>query len=346
MATDVIPAPVHDGRRLDWFGRFDPASLDYPMAAGPATPMPTRGRLWLHGRILDQGNEGACCGFAAAAEAAAHPVPVPRVTNAYARGWYRKAQYRDVWPGEAYDGTSVLATCLEGRARGLYAGFRWAKRAEQLLAGVVAPEDEDGGPALLGVEWREGSYATDRLGVLRPSGTVVGGHALALIGAAFPEDLEYPDSELMQQLTELDLEDGVRAVLADEEAAAIVQNSWGEVFGKGGLCVVPLSVLRGWFQARGEFGQPVGRRLPPGTRGTTMTEQDEDGDVGTTTLHITLADVQPRDRILDPPEELGRESVTVRALPQLVSGRRARVATTAGSVTLAAATPVTVRRPQ
>ncbi len=368
--TELVPAPVHDGRRLDWFRRLDPRSLSHPVAAGPETPLPARGRLWAPGRVLDQGAEGACVGFGCAAEAAAEPVPVPRITNAVARAWYRASQRRDQWPGEQYDGTSVLAGCLEGRARQLYAGFLWAKRAEQLLAGVAAAPEDNGGPAVLGVEWTEGSYETDQLGVLRPGGDVVGGHCVCVIGAVVLADLSATDAagvQLLEDLAELDLLDGVRAVLEldGEEAAGIVQNSWGLTFGRNGLCVVPLSVLRAWARAGWEAAQPQGRSLP-GRKGATMTEdasldelpepelpEDEQeqpatGDESTdSTLHITAVDVLEGDRILDPPDELGQESVTVRGTPRLVSdwrGRRIVMNSRAGTFSLGVTTPVTVRR--
>lgn len=375
MTAQVVPAPVHDGRRLDWFPRFDPASLNYPMAAGPASELPGRGRLWTPGPVLDQGAEGACVGFGCAAEAAAQPVPVPRISARVARGWYRNAQRRDQWPGETYDGTSVLAGCLEGRARGLYTGFRWAKRAEQLAAGIV-----DDGPAVIGVEWREGSYSTDELGVLRPSGSVVGGHCVCVLGfvprlgrgrktGGWAATLEL-ELELLQLLG------GVLSVLEDEPAAFIVQNSWGVGFGKNGLCVVPLSVVQDWARAGWEAAQPVGRRLPK-VKGSAMTQPNgqqldqledvedpgeqpatdvlEDASLddepeqqpGDATLHITAAEVLEGDRILDPPDELGQESVTVRGVPRVVQdhrGRRVVVSGRVGTFTLGAGTPVTVRR--
>ena len=203
MSAEKVPAPVHEGRRLDWFPLFDERSRAYA-AAPAAQTFPTRGRLWQPGKVLDQGNEGACCGFAAAAEAAADPVRVPRVTNAYARGWYRNAQRRDDWPGEAYDGTSVLGTMKEGKARGVYGRYGWFFTPEQLAHGLVRDEAEDGGPAVLGIEWREGSYATDELGVLRPSGDVVGGHALCLFGVVVPADLTADDAAARQLLDDLE----------------------------------------------------------------------------------------------------------------------------------------------
>jgi hypothetical protein len=265
-----------------------------------------------------------------------------------ARAWYRSAQRRDIWPGEAYDGTSVLAGCLEGRARGYYEGFTWARRAEQLLAGVALPEDDGGGPAVIGVEWTERSYDTDSLGVLRPGGQIVGGHCVYLPGVVTPADLDSADEDarqLREDLEELRLLDGVAAVLADEEAAAIGANSWGLTFGRAGLFVVAISTVRGWFAARGEFAQPQGRRLPE--RRTAVSEGDEQSTGGDTTLHIPAAEVQAGDRIVDGlPETWPQESATVRGFRHVTGwgGRRVQVTTTAGVVMLGASTQVTVRR--
>jgi hypothetical protein len=350
----VIPTPVHNGRRLDWVPRFDEASRGFAAAPGVAT-LPERGRLWNPGRVLDQGQEGACTGFAAAAEAAAEPVPVPRVTNRYARGWYHGAQRRDEWPGEAYDGSSVLGTMKEGKARGLYGRYVWSFRVEQLAHGIVRDETDDGGPAVIGVPWHAGSYSTDALGVLRPSGDVVGGHALCLPG--FVPRLDF-DAELWDQLEELDLAAGVHAVFdTGEDGAFVGINSWGPTFGRGGLFVVSVSVVRGWFAARGEFAHPEQRRLPAQRKGTAMTEleqSDEEQPVpemrpGDETLHILAVDVRDGDRLLDPPEDVGQESVTVRGAPQVVNdwrGRRVVINSTAGVFQLGAGDPVTVRREQ
>ena len=358
---------THAGRTFDHLPRFDPASLDYRIGAVAGTELPRSGRLWRHSAVLDQGAEGACVGMGCAGEAAAEPVPVPGVTNAYARGWYRSAQRRDPWPGEAYSGTSVLAGLLEGRARGLYTGFLWAKSAAELAAGIVLPESRGGGPAVIGVEWTQGSYDTDGLGVLRPSGPVVGGHCVAVIGFV-PATSSRVSATLQRQLEDLGLWNGYRSAGGP---VFVILNSWGRSFGINGLALVPLAVMESWVAARGEFAQPVGRSLPPARqRGAAMTEpgedvepedrdedtdedpdsgpvsEDEDGDAGTTTLHLTAADVQDRDRILDPPEELGQESVTVRGTPWFVTGRRVRITSSAGTFTISAGAPVTVRRPQ
>jgi hypothetical protein len=282
---------------------------------------------------------------------AAEPVPVRTLaTNRSALAWYRRAQRLDQWPGEAYDGTSVLAGCLDGRKRGLYDGFTWARRAEQLAAGIV-----NDGPAIVGVEWTDGSYTTDHRGVLTPGGAVVGGHCVCLIGFVGAKDDR--DGELAQQLANLGLLDGVLSVMdtahgAGEAGAFIGINSWGPSFGKQGLFVVALSTVRGWVASGGEFAQPVGRRQPGAKGAAAMAEQRDDQPAegqgsGDTTLHITAVDVQEGDRILDPPDQLGQESVTVLRVPQLVNswnGRRVVIDSTAGVFQLGAADPVAVRR--
>lgn len=339
----MIPAPVHDGRRLDWRPRFDPASLAYPMASGPASPLPEDGRLWTPGRVLNQGAEGACVGFGMAGEAAAEPVPVPGMNAAMARGWYRAAQRRDVWPGETYEGTSVLAGCLEGRARGLYDGFRWATRVEQLAAGIV-----DDGPAVAGVEWREGSYSTDRLGVLRPHGDVVGGHCVCLPGFVPADGLT---GQLRVELDALGLLQGVEELLEDgEDGAFIGINSWGVAFGVRGLFAVALSEVRDWLRTGGEFAQPAGRRLPQ-SKGAAVTEQQQqeqsEQGPGDATLHITAAQIRDGDRVMDPPDGLDQDTVTVRGTPRRVSswrGPRVAVDSTGGAFQLGASDLVTVRR--
>jgi hypothetical protein len=350
----VTQPATHAGRTFDWVPRFDERSRGFAVAAG--ADLPATGVLWKPGRTLDQGAEGACCGFAAAHEAAAEPVPVPRVTNSYARGWYRMAQRRDQWAGENYSGTSVLATCLEGRARGLYTGFRWSFSAEELAAGL--PQ----GPAIAGVEWTQGSYETNALGVLEPSGAVVGGHAICVLGFIPSVDLLAEDARRL--LEDLDLLAGLESL---DEPAFIVLNSWGEDWGKKGLAIVSLTTVRGWVRAGAEFAHPEGRRLP-GRKGTAVSEAEDvagvederpdDADPGTQepgdnggaepiqpashVIHVAVTELQEGDRIFLPgwaEDLLGQEKV-LRSGPAQV----ARVETRAGAFFLPAGDQVKVRR--
>lgn len=241
----------HAGRVLDWAPRFDPRSLNYRIGAVAGTALPTGGRLWTTGRVIDQGEEGACVGCGMAGEAAATPVPVKGAdTFDYALAWYRRAQDLDEWAGRSYVGTSVLAGCLVGRERGLWSGFRWAKTAEELAAGVVRR-----GPAVIGVNWREDSYDTDADGVIPASGRVVGGHCLLVFGFSPAQ----PTTYMWRRLAALGLADGVRKVAGP---AFLILNSWGEGYGKRGRAIVPLDLMRQWIDERAELAIPEGRRRP------------------------------------------------------------------------------------
>jgi hypothetical protein len=251
MEEPRMPATMM-GRTFDWRPRFDERSKAFRY--GAAT-LPSRSRLCAPGPdVLNQGQEGACVGHACAGEAAASPVRVKGVTNEFAFSLYRRAQRLDDWPGEAYSGTSVLAGCLAGREQGLWAGFRWAMSAEEYAAAIV-----DLGPGVAGVEWREGSYDTDPNGVLRPSGAVVGGHAICVLGYLTPDHVtDYMRRRLMQY----DLWKGFQSLGGP---AFCGLNSWGPSFGKRGLFLIPLDVMRGWVKAGGEFALPTGRgrRIKP-----------------------------------------------------------------------------------
>jgi hypothetical protein len=349
-----VPITEHDGRVLDWRPRYDVRSRAYGMAGG-RDQLPATGSVWRPGRTMDQGREGACTGFAAAAELAAEPVAVPRIGNGYALGVYRMAQRLDEWPGENYSGSSVNAAKKVLRSRGYCTGWRWAFSAEQLVAGIV-----ESGPAVIGVEWRSGSYDTDPENVLRPSGSVVGGHALCLLGA-IPAGVELsPDA--WQTLEDLGLAAGVRTLFSEgEDAVAIGVNSWGPTYGSGGLFVVAMSTLRAWCRAGWEAAQAEGRKRP-GRGGTVATNDDQDdqdtateaqpataADESTETLELPARELREGDRLFlsdTVGATLERESATVRGL-RLARGVASTVLvqTRTGSFPLGADTTVKVRRP-
>lgn len=367
-----------DGRTFDWQPRFDPRSLAFRAAPG-VTEMPTTGRIWQHGPVLDQGAEGACVGFACAGLVAAEPSDRRGVNDSYARNWYRRAQRLDQWPGETYSGTSVLAGCLVGRERRLWAGFRWAKTPAELAAGILNP---DLGPAMIGIQWSPDLYDVPASGVLDPDVRLdpTLGHAVDLFGYVPARALV--TRQMQDDLEELGLWEAVDRLT---EPSFLLLNSWNDSWGAGGRAVVPLALMRRWIAARGEFALPEGR-MKGAARMTTPGEQTTEDDAaeqetqeqttegaggddasppagddasqaaaddgtaeraGDATHHISAADVQDGDRLLDPPEALGQESVTVRGAPRMVSGwngRRVTIDSTAGTFQLGAADPVTVRR--
>jgi hypothetical protein len=226
-------------RTLDWRPRFDPRSRSYPARAIIPTRPRRRNKMWRPGPVLDQGREGSCVGHGWYAEAAATPVivdfteshpAIPRDPSEFAHFVYRSAQKIDPWPGEAYEGTSVLAGAKVMRNLGFLKEFRWCFSVEE-TADVVLSK----GPVVIGVNWYSGMYEAPG-GVLRVAGQLVGGHCLLVIGYHLP-------------------------FLRDTRPEGLIlQNSWGTDWGRDGFAVLPLPDARRLLeQERGEMCMAVRR---------------------------------------------------------------------------------------
>lgn len=135
-----------------------------------------RSYTWGCGVNLDQGREGACVGFAWSQEAAAKPKVIP-VSNATARQLYHDAQKVDEWPGENYEGTSVLAGAKTVQRYGWVTEYRWAFNLTDALTAISRT-----GPVVLGVNWYDAMFDTDRDGLVHVAGSVAGGHAILARG--------------------------------------------------------------------------------------------------------------------------------------------------------------------
>lgn len=187
--------------RLDRIPQEDRRSLRYPIAQAflpGETAVPLRSYTWAVGAqrlsepqlYLDQGQEGACVGFAFAHEAAAKPEVVPGINPDWARRLYWEAQKTDPWDGGAwpgalpfYEGTSTLAGAQTLQKAGVIKAYLWA-RSELEVAYAVAYK----GPVVLGIDWYEGMYQPGPDGFLECSGPVVGGHAILAMGFSLKRD--------------------------------------------------------------------------------------------------------------------------------------------------------------
>lgn len=239
-------AVTHDGRTFDRVPRFDPRSRDYPIRGivGPLADYRRTRVLWTPGPvILDQGAEGACVGMGCTQDLLASPVRVslaaahmpagwPTDPDAFARHLYREAQKIDPWPGEAYDGTSVLAGVKLLHRLGFIREYRWAFTTDELLAGLLRV-----GPVVLGVWWYSGMYNAPG-GWLRVTGQKVGGHCLLAIG--YEPDHEFPDGHV--------------------GPAVALLNSWGPGWGVRGVAWIDLGDLSALLDDDGEACLFVGRR--------------------------------------------------------------------------------------
>src|SRR3954470_6930598 len=162
-------------RTLDRLPEFDERSRGFAIR-DRIGEVERRPRAWRLLERLDQGREGACVGFGWAHELAALPVAVKQ-TELLARGIYHRARMLDEWPGEDYEGTSVLAGAKAVREQGHMDEFRWAFGAADVLDALSAH-----GPVVIGVNWHEGMLDTDEDGGIRPTGEIVGGHCVCLRG--------------------------------------------------------------------------------------------------------------------------------------------------------------------
>lgn len=155
--------------RLDRVVQFDERSRAFPVRTVAKAP---RSYTWGCKQYLDQGREGACVGFSFAHELAARP-KVKTVSESLAREIYREAQQLDQWPGHDYEGTSVIAGAKALKARGYIREYRWAFGLSDLISAVGSV-----GPAVIGVNWYEGMFQPDRNGFIKPTGSLIGGHAI------------------------------------------------------------------------------------------------------------------------------------------------------------------------
>lgn len=209
-------------RTFNWAPAFDEQSRSFPIRGAIAERPKKRNKLWRTGPVLDQGREGACVGFAWAAEALSTPVSVdlsrmkatvPQDPNKFAQFVYEQAKILDPWPGEDYEGTSVHAGVKALRSLGLAKEYRWAFHIDDVVDAILTK-----GPAVLGIYWYEGMYDAPN-GVLEVSGDTVGGHSIAAVGYTVNSP-------------KLGGEDGI-----------ILQNSWGPDWGINGLAEIRVSEL-------------------------------------------------------------------------------------------------------
>jgi hypothetical protein len=167
--------------RLDWSPQHDPRSRDYPVRRALRATPTIAPKRWRLGAITDQHSEGACVGHGHTTDLIASPYgnfTVDSTTaSLYAAGIYHRAKQIDEWPGEAYDGTSVLAGAKVMAERGLIGGYYWAFDNDDIRDAVIAI-----GPVVIGIPWYESMYETKANGVVVIDGEMVGGHCLCIFG--------------------------------------------------------------------------------------------------------------------------------------------------------------------
>lgn len=222
-------------RTLDWKPRFDEKSKNYPVRGILQKRVPRKNVLWVAGPILDQKAEGACVGFGWTAEALATPfvvnlktIPfkVPRTPQPFARYVYESAKVVDEYPGENYEGTSVLAGAKVMQGLQTIASYSWAFSVDDVIDALIQK-----GPVVLGINWYEGMYEAPN-GVLSVTGKQVGGHCILAIGYT------------------------IASPKFGGKPSITLQNSWGKNWGINGLAEISVDDLTKLLKEQGEACVP------------------------------------------------------------------------------------------
>lgn len=230
MAIELKDGTITHDPRLDRLVHFDERSRDYPIRTLLAADEP-RSYTWRLPVYLDQGTEGACVGFSWAHELVARPSEVKDVDTAFARNIYFEAQKIDPWEGGAYpgatpfyEGTSILAGAKSTVATGKITEYRWGFSLNDALVAISRK-----GPGILGCYWYEGMMNTDDNGFIKPSGAILGGHAIIVRGVSV------------------------------KNKTVRLSNSWGRNWGQDGDCFMTWDDFNTVLMNDGEFCIPVKR---------------------------------------------------------------------------------------
>lgn len=161
-----------------WLGRHqrhDPRSRGFPAP----TESFVRSAAWtLRGDVLDQSGTMACTGFALA-----------HALNALGKGRLlgrddalrlystatRLDDYLGVYPPDDV-GSNGLAVCKAAKAEGLISAYTHAFGRDHAVQALQH------GPVIAGFPWYEGMRTPDPAGFVEPTGALVDGHQVALVG--------------------------------------------------------------------------------------------------------------------------------------------------------------------
>jgi hypothetical protein len=224
-------------RRLGRNINHDPQSRLFPYR-GPRRADPVSVRHQAHIGILDQGNVGACTGFAGVrCLATGRFWPTLDGSDRYqpthdgAMALYSRATevdpYRGQYPPQdtGSDGLSIAKVLTEA---GEIVGYEHAFTVAQAVAALQER------PVITGTVWLEEMFSPDANGMVHPAGAVAGGH-------------EYCGDEYVRAGDRF----GTRQVVATEPTVGF-SNSWGTGFGDAGRFYMTVAAWAGLLDQDGD----------------------------------------------------------------------------------------------
>ena len=255
-AASTVSAPKLDARP----DRLDLRDLVYrsPLRSLPARwPMDSDLKRLLPayvkaGRILNQGNEGACTGFGLACVTnylywlrhlqAPRSRRLPELVSP--RMYYELAKLYDEWPGQDYEGSSCRGALKGWHKHGICSAELWPYPLDEKGNGVferpAAGWDEDATTRALGVYYRvdkksvvDMQAAIYEIGAIYVSADVHDGWTLDASAMPASHD-KLPRIERQAEKTG----GHAFALVGYNERGFVVQNSWGTDWGASGFAVL------------------------------------------------------------------------------------------------------------
>lgn len=182
--------------RLGRLKSFSPKSRRFALAerleAEQLDTLRPRSYTWYPHFTLDQDGTGGCVSWTLEYDDGAPPKAWPNPNDQHALERYWRIQDRDEWPGSArpgdspqYDGTSVRAGADQMIAEGRYERYDWADfdNAARAVAQIKLAVGYRG-PVPMGINWHAGMMRRDPDGFIHPTGRVVGGHSILIVGVS------------------------------------------------------------------------------------------------------------------------------------------------------------------
>lgn len=196
------------------FGRIEsPDSRDdsFPVSSVLPTIPPTLKEKywWADGWWGDQGSTSHCVAYSWMHAIEDGPIIQDSFTHVKPlispEKLYKESQLRDPWAGEKYNGTTVRAAAKILKDLGIIKEYRWAKTMSDIISTLLVV-----GPIVVGTKWYDKMNTPDANGIIKPTGTNLGGHAYVLNGINI------------------------------EKGYIRIKNSWGKKWGKDGFAFIAM----------------------------------------------------------------------------------------------------------